>query len=75
MYKQRYKNMGKQVSYENACDQHRWGLGTQGWVYDPKLTTEERSEVYRLAFWDTAEGDIEHGKMVNDVYHFFPVYA
>ncbi len=73
-YKSRYKNVDKQFSYENACDQFYWGMGRSDWCCSPKLTAEERDEVWRLAFWDMAEPDIEHGEMVRDVYRFAPEY-
>ncbi len=74
-HKSRYQNVDKQISYENACDQFYWGMGRSDWCCSPRLTDEEKDEVWRLAFWDMAEPDIEHGKMVDDVYRFAPAYS
>ena len=68
-YKTRYKRTDKQNAYENACDCMRFGMSSADWN-DCGLSIGERREVWRLAFWDTAEPDREHGKMVRGVYRF-----
>ena len=69
MYKKRYKDSVKQNAYENACDCHRYGMSSKDWN-DCGLSPLDKCEVWRLAFWDTAEPNCEHGKMLNDVYWF-----
>lgn len=69
-YKYRYRNRTKQNAYENACDCHYYGFGPGDWN-DCGIPAECREELWRLAFWDMAEGDIEHGTMIDDVYHFY----
>lgn len=73
-YKARYESVDKQASYENACDQLYYGMGRDSWCVSPRLSAKEKDEVWRLAFWDMAEPDIEHGDMVDDVYRFAPAY-
>ena len=72
MYKKRYSGI-KQAAYENACDCMYYGIPSSEWV-DCGIEEQERHEVWRLAFWDMAEPDIEHGRMVDNVYHFDPAY-
>jgi len=70
-YKERYQDLRKQAAYENACDCRYFGMGSKDWV-DCGLSKPEREEVWKLAFWDMAEPDCEHGKMVGDRYVFSP---
>ena len=72
-YKERYKDRTKQAAYENACDCFYFGSGKSEW--NPcGLPLPEQKEVWRLAYWDMAEPDIEHGRMENDSYVFKQLY-
>jgi len=72
--KDRYQNRAKQAAYENAYDCFYFGMGSADWN-DCGIDPELRPEVWRLAFWDCAEPDYEHGDMKNDIYVFWPLYA
>ena len=52
----RYEDHMTQVAYENACTCFYFGMGRSDWVhYD--LPKEKQDEVWKVAFWDMAEGD------------------
>lgn len=68
-YKNRYKSKVKQAAYENACDCMYYGMSSKEWN-SCLLDLEEKKEVWKLAFWDVAEPDIEHGRMDGDTYKF-----
>lgn len=74
MYKQRYYRQQYQYAYENACDCHYFGIGPSGWN-DCNIPKEKRAEIWKLAYWDMAEPDIEHGEMMGEVYIFDKHYA
>ena len=68
-YRTRYQKQQFQYAYENACDCHYFGLSPKEWNHC-NISKEKRNEIWKLAFWDMAEGDIEHGKMIDDTYYF-----
>lgn len=55
-YIRRYENQTLQNAYENACDCHYYGMGSRDWN-DCGIPQERRAEVWKVAFWDMAEGD------------------
>ena len=73
MYKIRYPDSVRQNAYENACDCFVFGMGMDDWS-DCGIGERDRLEIWVLAYWDTAEPDIEHGEMISGHYHFYPAY-
>lgn len=72
--KNRYNDRAKQAAYENAYDCFYFGMSSKDWN-DCGIHQDQRAEVWRLAFWDCAEPDYEHGDMVDDTYVFWEQYA
>lgn len=56
MYIKRYQDQALQGAYENACDCHYYGMGSRAWN-DCGIDKDRRAEVWKLAFWDMAEGE------------------
>ena len=55
-YFKRYGDPTTQNAYENACDCLYYGMGSGNWN-DCGIPKEKRKEVWKVAFWDMAEGD------------------
>lgn len=56
MYRQRYADADKQISYENACDCQRDGLLSTAWCRSPFLTDDEEKEIWAVAWYDCGDG-------------------
>ena len=55
-YYERYDDLRLQTAYENACDCLYFGMGSGAW-HDCGISKEQRKEVWKVAFWDMAEGE------------------
>lgn len=56
MYRIRYVDGDKQISYENACDCQRDGILSTAWCRSPKLTDDEEKEIWAVAWYDCGDG-------------------
>lgn len=74
-YKRRYVNQLYQNAYENAYDCHYYGMGRSDWQDCGVRTQAKKDEIWKLAYYDCAEPDEEHGKMMGNKYHFLTRYG
>lgn len=54
-YKRRYKNQTAQNAYENACDCHYFGMGSNEWE-DCGIPKSQRAKIWKKAWEDMADG-------------------